>query len=243
MDKIRAIFKTIRNWRLQTILILTYVILITVPLIVFSISYFQLSKEKIMEIAQKDVYTIVKKNNEIIDAKLSRVQEMIYSFKEDPDFYEVYSNVDPENKLNVLQADTEIAAILNQYFSQSRDIYSVEVVAPYFTFGTDSSSNSQHGKNFVPPGVFMDTRLYATAQRGQGQIQWVPTYNFSEMFHVDYLEDAVYDYEYLFSAVGIINGSYYNGTYTLFDRQQKSRFCWSILKKVFSAPFMKKAPS
>jgi len=93
----------------------------------------------------------------------------------------------------------------NKYFAQSQDIYSVQLATTYFTFGQDSSSNSEHGKNFIPKGAFRESALFDAAYAGDGRIVWIPTYNFSEMFNVDYLRNTEIDYKYLLSAVCKIN--------------------------------------
>jgi len=200
-----SLINAIRNSRLQTKLIISYIILITVPIVLFSVSYYNLGKDTIMDMAKKDAYTIVRKNNEIIDSKLSRVREMIIAFSEDPDFKTIFAGIDPGNREQILDADLRITKILNKYFAQSQDIYSVQLATTYFTFGQDSSSNSEHGKNFIPKGAFRESALFDAAYAGDGRIVWIPTYNFSEMFNVDYLRNTEIDYKYLLSAVCKIN--------------------------------------
>jgi len=205
MNMLASLINAIRNSRLQTKLIISYIILITVPIVLFSVSYYNLGKDTIMDMAKKDAYTIVRKNNEIIDSKLSRVREMIIAFSEDPDFKTIFAGIDPGNREQILDADLRITKILNKYFAQSQDIYSVQLATTYFTFGQDSSSNSEHGKNFIPKGAFRESALFDAAYAGDGRIVWIPTYNFSEMFNVDYLRNTEIDYKYLLSAVCKIN--------------------------------------
>jgi two-component system sensor histidine kinase YesM len=205
MNMLASLINAIRNSRLQTKLIISYIILITVPIVLFSVSYYKLGKDTIMDMAKKDAYTIVRKNNEIIDSKLSRVREMIIAFSEDPDFKTIFAGIDPGNREQILDADLRITKILNKYFAQSQDIYSVQLATTYFTFGQDSSSNSEHGKNFIPKGAFRESALFDAAYAGDGRIVWIPTYNFSEMFNVDYLRNTEIDYKYLLSAVCKIN--------------------------------------
>ncbi|RIX59634.1 sensor histidine kinase [Paenibacillus nanensis] len=198
----------IRDSRLHTKLLITYLILLLITVSIFSISDYRLNRDTLLEMAQKDVYTIVRKNNELIDVKMSRIREMIYGFTEDSDFYRIIAELDPNDETGVLAADLEIKNILNKYFAQSQDLYSVQVAAPYYVFGNASSANSEHAKNFIPIDGFAESRLKRIAQEAEGRTEWVATYDFAEMFGIEYLKPLNYDYKYLFSAVTHLQGSY-----------------------------------
>lgn len=204
----QGIMAKIRDSRLHTKLLITYLILLLITVSIFSISDYRLNRDTLLEMAQKDVYTIVRKNNELIDVKMSRIREMIYGFTEDPDFYRIMAELDPDNETGVLAADIEIKNILNKYFAQSQDLYSVQVAAPYYVFGNASSANSEHAKNFIPIDGFAESALKRIAHEAGGRTEWVATYDFAEMFGIDYLKTLNYDYEYLFSAVTHLQGSY-----------------------------------
>jgi len=204
----RQLLKSIANSRLHTKLMFTFVVVVVIPVAVLGISDFQLSRKTILDMAQNDVHTIVLKNNQIVDAKLVRAREMIYGFSGDSDVYEILSSLYAHDEIAILQADLRLKAILANYFGQSMDIYSVQLVTPYFTFGTASSANSEHAKNFIPYEVFPQTELYHQAWKGEGQTIWHPTYDFAEMYQLDYLREMEYDFKHLFSAVTLINGTY-----------------------------------
>ena len=204
---LRRHVRLLLNSRLSSKLLAVFLLLLVVPVLTMSLYQYRLNKMNTMNLAQKDVFTIVQKNNEILDAKLAGIREMTYGFMEDPDFYPIFSSLDRNDRAEILIADTKIKAILDKYFAQSQDIYSVQLVASFFTFGTASSANSEHAKNFVPPNSFFQTALHAAALAGQGRLVWVPTYDFAEMYGVDYLKGIEYDYRHLFSAVALLNGS------------------------------------
>lgn len=213
----RKLWKRISDSRLHTKLLITYILLLAATALIFSLIDYRLNRNTVLKMAQKDVYTIVKKNDEIIDAKFSRIREMIYGFTEDPDFYATFSGLHPDEKTEVLAADLRIKGILDKYFAQSQDIYSVQVATSYFVFGTASSANSEHAKNFVPISEFAGTDMYRIAKQGEGKIQWIPTYDFAEMFRVPYLKQVDYDYQYLFSAVSMIQGTYFKGKFQAYS--------------------------
>ncbi|WP_435923161.1 sensor histidine kinase [Paenibacillus sp. DYY-L-2] len=238
-----APLRTLKEGRLHTKLLLTYVMLLVGTILIFGISDYRLNRNTILEMAQKDVLTIVGKNNEIIDAKFSRIREMIYGFMEDADFYEIFSTLDKDKKTKVLAADLRIKRILDKYFAQSQDIYSVQVATSYFIFGTASSANSEHAKNFIPINGFAGTQLDRLAKEGKGKTQWVPTYNFADMYNIPYLKNVEYDYKYLFSALSTIQGSYYKGKFRAYtDLEDKPTLLLNFKDSLFTDVFAGSIP-
>ncbi|WP_068620311.1 sensor histidine kinase [Paenibacillus tuaregi] len=234
----REWLRRIKEGRLHTKLLFTYIMLLVGTVLIFGISDYRLNRNTVLEMAQKDVMTIVGKNNEIIEAKFSRIREMIYGFMEDTDFYETFTTLDKRNKTKVLAADQRIKRILDKYFAQSQDIYSVQVATSYFIFGTSSSANSEHAKNFIPINGFEGTRLDRTAKEGEGRIQWVPTYNFADMYHIPYLKSMEYDYKYLFSAVSLIQGSYDKGKFRVYtDLEDRPTLLLNFKDSLFTNVF------
>ncbi|MFC4101336.1 sensor histidine kinase [Paenibacillus xanthanilyticus] len=239
----KALVRIVKEGRLHTKLLFTYVMLLAGTMLIFGISDYRLNRSTVLEMAQKDVFTIVRKNNELIDAKFSRIREMIYGFMEDADFYEIFSNVPKGNKTEVLAADLRIKAILDKYFAQSQDLYSVQVATSYFVFGTASSANSEHAKNFIPIDGFQGTRLDETARAGEGKIKWVPTYNFADMYDIGYLKTMDYDYKYLFSAVSMIQGAYEKGKFRAYtDLKDKPILLLNFKDALFTNVFAGSIP-
>lgn len=235
--------RTLKEGRLHTKLLLTYVMLLVGTILIFGVSDYRLNRNTVLEMAQKDVLTIVGKNNEIIDAKFSRIREMIYGFMEDADFYEIFSTLDKDKKTKVLAADLRIKRILDKYFAQSQDIYSVQVATSYFIFGTASSANSEHAKNFIPINGFAGTQLDRLAKEGKGKTQWVPTYNFADMYNIPYLKNVEYDYKYLFSALSTIQGSYYKGKFRAYtDLEDKPTLLLNFKDSLFTDVFAGSIP-
>ncbi|MDQ0886748.1 two-component system sensor histidine kinase YesM [Paenibacillus sp. V4I9] len=200
-----------QKFGLKTQLVVTYLLLITIPLSFFGYQYYSVSKNVVSDIVQKNVYEIVKKNNEIMDTKLSQVTDNILSFMVDKDLYSTFSEIKPEEDYQINLLDKKISVIMDKYFSHSPDIYSSQLATSYYTFGPTMASNNGGYKNFIPSGVLENTQLYQTAIKSDGRIEWIPTYEFSSMFHLDYMKDANVEYRHMFSAVEMINGSYFDG--------------------------------
>lgn len=201
-----GIVSRIRNMDLRSKLLVSYVLLTTVTLCIISSRYYSVSKEAISDIAEKNVYEVVKKNNEIIDTKLAQIHEKIISFIIDEDLYSIFSGDRPTSDYDLLVMDNEVAGYINKYFASSHDVYSVQLATGYHTFGPRSQSGTDF-KNFIPFGEFTKSEIYHAAIEARGRLCWIPTYDFAEMFHVKYMEDVNIGYRHMFSAVKLVTGS------------------------------------
>ena len=200
-----GIISRIRNMDLRGRLLASYVLLTTVTLCIISIRYYSVSKEVISDIARKNAYEVVKKNNEIIDTKLAQIREKIISLITDKDLYGIFSGNKPTSDYDLLVMDNEVADYINKYFVSSHDVYSVQLAAGYHSFGPRTQMGTDF-KNFIPHGEFTKSEIYHAAVEAQGRLRWIPTYDFAEMFHVKYMKDVNIDYRHMFSAVKLING-------------------------------------
>lgn len=203
----------IDNLGLRTKLVITYIILITIPIVIVGFRYNAVSTEVVSDIAKKNAYQLIKKNNEILDTKLSRVMDNITAFITDKDLLNTFTELKPDDDYNILLMDNKINSIISKYFIQAQDLYSAQLATSYFVF-TPRSLTMTTVKGLIPKEGFVNSRLYTMAKEQAGKIQWVPTYDFAKMFNVEYLNDVNIDYRYLFSAVIEVNGTYYdNGVY------------------------------
>lgn len=207
MGKIRIFIKNI-NLRMRLLII--FILLISIPMLVFGVRFYLLSKEVMEENAQKNAYQIVKKNNEIIDTKLGQINEKILSFIGDEAIYATFADIRPVSDYHINLMDINISKLLNKYFGYSNDIYSAQLATSYFTF-INRAEKGTTTKNYIPKGVLKETEIYETAFEAEGKILWVPTYEFSNMFHVDYLKNSNLEYKYLFSVIQMMNKTYFDG--------------------------------
>lgn len=204
----------IDNLSLRTKLVFTYIILITVPILIIGFRYYATSTEVITEIASKNAYEIVKKNNELIDTKLSQIMNNISTLITDKELIDAFAGVDPKDDYKVLLLDNKVSNILNKYFLQSQDIYSAQLATSYFVFAPRSFTMTTV-KSIIPKDSFINSKIYTAAKEQSGKIIWIPTYDFEKMFDLKYLEGVNIDYRYMFSAVVEVKGTYYeNGVYS-----------------------------
>lgn len=183
-------------------LLLTYMLLITIPMCVLGVRYFLTTKDYVSDIIQKNLHETVMKNNQIIDSKLEQIKEYSLGFVIDPNLSDLLSKTyDLNNAYEMYQLDQQITNILNKYFLASPDIYSVRLATHDYTFGNGLL------KDYVPRHMFNRTELYSQALAAEGKLTWVPTYDFAEAYHQPEMKNVSIDYKYMFSAVKFMNST------------------------------------
>ncbi|WP_054028641.1 sensor histidine kinase [Bacillus sp. FJAT-28004] len=177
-------------------LFISYIILIALPFLVLSTLFYRTSLKVVTEQAQKNVYEIVKKNNEVIDTKLKVVDQNSLALFVDKDLFQIFSKLNPAKDEELLAADRRVSTILSKYFSQNEDVYAYQLWTSYFTFG-----NSQN----MPQGDPTLSNIYRQAEQAGGKMIWYPTYDFVDMFDQSWLSKSKIDYRYLYSATRLLN--------------------------------------
>ncbi len=194
----KRIFQYFRNSSIRSRLILAFIFLISVPMCVIGIRYYTSTRDMIFDIAQKNVYEIVKKNNEVIDSKLKKIKDDCWDLMSDNEFIEKSSSMELDNNYKMVSMDIELTKILNKYFQFSQDISSAQLMTSFYEFGY--SSTSGYDRNYLPIDAFKNSELYASAVKAKGKLEWFPTYDFSHVFRqLDSNNNG--DHKYMFSAL------------------------------------------
>jgi two-component system sensor histidine kinase YesM len=154
----KKIFNAIDNISLRTKLVITYIVLITIPIFLIGWRYLSTSTEVISDIATKNAYELVKKNTEIADVKLSQTMDAISSFITDKDLVDTFKEVDTKDDYSILSLDNKVTTILNKYFLQSQDIYSAQLATSYFVFGPRSVTMTTV-KTLIPKDNFINSEI------------------------------------------------------------------------------------
>ncbi len=197
----------------RTRLIFSYIILLAVSIGIIGYKYYDISMWLASSLERENVYEIVKKNNQIVDTKLSKIKESSLAMTIDQVLYDLFNQINPKDGYELVKYDQDISNVINKYFPPSQDIYSVSIVTSYYTFGQQSPTS------FIPVDNFARSRLYSEAIASKGKMTWVPTYDFTQMYNQKNLEGINLEYKYLFSAVRLINSSYIeNGAFLTLDK-------------------------
>lgn len=198
-----------KNLKFRTKLVLFYITLLIIPIVFIGLRYYYISMDVVSDLVSKNVYEIVKKNNQIIDVKLSKIEENSLAMTVDQDLFKTFNEA---KNLNILQMDRQVTKVINKYFTQSPDVYSVQIVTSYYTFGNNLSLIT--GENFE------NSKLKAYAKEAGGKLRWIPTYDFTVMFGYNEFKNIELPGDrYIFSAVRQINSFYLdNGVFSVLDR-------------------------
>lgn len=182
-------------------LLASYIFLIAIPLLVLGALFYRTSLNIITEQAQKNVYEIVRKNNEVMDTKLRIVDQNSMSLFLDKDLFSIFNGLDPTNEAELFAVDRQVTAVLGKYFSQNQDIYAYQLWTSYFTFGQT-----------LPQGDPTQSDIYDMARQAGGKLVWIPTYDFVSMFDQPYLQEGSLEFRYLFSATRVLDFAYLSNT-------------------------------
>jgi len=183
----------------RTRLLASYVFLVVVPLVTAGIIFYMKSLQVVTDQARQNVQRILIQNNEIIDTKLGIVDRNSQSLFVDRELFEIFNTLDPTDEAALLQADRRVNSVLRSYFSLIEDVYAYQLWTSYFTFG-----------QMLPQGRPQESDVYRTAVEAGGRMIWYPTYDFTDMFDQDYLDQGRLDFRYLYSATRVVDFTYQN---------------------------------
>ncbi len=190
--------KRFRDLKLRTKLIISYIFLIALPTIITGYVYYNTSSDIILDNARQNIFEVVKKNNRIIDIKLSQIQESTNNLILDKQLYDVFNTNIPQDEYELIQMSRRIQEIIGKYFSQYSDIYNIHIVTSYFQFGDSDFT-------FLKRDSFSKTKLYSEALNSNGRVKWVPTYDVKKMFRMEDMKNIIFEDAYRFSAVKQLN--------------------------------------
>lgn len=160
----------------RTKLLLTYALIVAIPLSLLSGLYYSSGRDTVSNLARENLYSIVKQNNEIIDGELTRIEESSLALIAEQVLYEQYLQADALDGYSMVTMEKKVSRALNKYFPELRDIYSIHLMTSYANIGPTGASA------LIPYDNFAHSRLYRMALEGEGDMRWVPTFAYSEMF-------------------------------------------------------------
>ena len=102
------------------------------PLVLFSGLSFLISKRTILDNAMTDLLGTAKKNNELIEIQLKRIEESALIFTVDKNLKEHLLNHPDMKKSEQLHHNLDIKSVLDQYFISIPGIFSYHLYTDYF---------------------------------------------------------------------------------------------------------------
>lgn len=189
----------IKSIRFKTKLIISYILLLTISVLVFEVHYYTSSLNFTSELTIKNTYEIIKSKNNILDIKLSKIEENSLALIRNSELFEIFNDINT-NKSNVLSMDRKVTRIINDNFSLINYVYGAQIATSYFIFGNNFTMLD--GESYVK------SKLYRDTVNLNGKMNWEPTYNYLSMFGHDELKEFDFEVQNVFSASRVINSFY-----------------------------------
>lgn len=137
----------------------------------------------------KDMHTRIVQTNTIMDLQLAKLEENSNIVTQDRDIIRALEELDINNAYSIMQSDKEMKRLLGKYFNVGEWVYAYNIL----------SEQVKLGYGFVPHQTVFDSRVGKDIMDARGKLIWHPTFNFAEMFNVEYLEGIDTDFSSLFS--------------------------------------------
>lgn len=190
------------NLGIRERLLITYILLVTIPMAIIGLQYFDTTKGLVSNIVRNNLHETVVKNNQIVDSKLEQIKEYSLGFVIDSDLANLFARTHTvDNKYDMYLLDQQITHILNKYFLHSPDIFSVYLLTNHYVFGNNPN------RGYIPANIFHQTELFEQAAENEGKLAWAPTYSFVDMYRQPQMSDINFDYKYMFSALKLMNST------------------------------------
>lgn len=205
MNKVKLLFLKLPLSRRFFLISILFGIL---PLIIFSAISFGASRKNILNNAMADMLETAKKNNELIEIQLKRVEESALIFTVDRNLPGYLEHDTGMKRSELLHNNLNIKMIMDQYFLSIPGIFSYHLYTDQcMMVGNYPNAAIPNYKPpmYVPYDEFLHSELYKQARQADGKLVWISTYSYEKMYGLEEYKEIQYDYPWLFSAVKQIN--------------------------------------
>ncbi|OKP89710.1 histidine kinase [Paenibacillus sp. P32E] len=195
-----------KNMKLRTKLILCFVLLISIPSVTNAVINYKTSSDIIVSNAEDSILEIVKKKTEISDLMLNHIESRTIDLISDPDLFTLFDRQKPRTDEELLRMDRKATEILNKYFRNEQDFYSVQLVTSYYSFGGGATGYTTNSPFIsVPPSGFVHSYIYQKIAEVKGSLLWFPTYDWTRIYGQPQLGGMDAKFRMVFSAGRLLN--------------------------------------
>ncbi|MHA6530600.1 histidine kinase [Paenibacillus sp. BAC0078] len=178
-----AVRNSWKNMKLRTKLILCFVLLISIPSVTNAVINYKTSLNIIVSNAKDSILEIVRKKAEISDLMLNNIESRTIDLISDPDLFTLFNRQRPQSDYDLLKMDRKATEILNKYFRNEQDFYTVQLVTSYYSFGGGAPAYTTNSLFVsVPPLGFAHSYIYQKIVEANGSLLWFPTYDWTRIF-------------------------------------------------------------
>lgn len=187
-----------RKMRFQTTLIIYFILLVLIPLGLFAIRSYSTSEKVIIKMAQDNVYQLVIKQNEILDAMFTGVKDASMNLQVDKDLYTIFDKLNYNDEAEVIQANKDVKEILFKYFDIYPKAVSTMLITDFYSFGN-------RYEDIILGKSFFGSNIYKSVMQKNGGIEFVPTYNFYKVLGEKDMREPNLEKDMIFSAIRTLN--------------------------------------
>jgi two-component system sensor histidine kinase YesM len=198
---IRKLAALVANAKFRIKLIVSYFLLVSIIILILGFTYYQISASNMLMNVRSSLGNVVLNNNQLLDEKLEAIRGKSDVLPVDSELYQIMIGLKMSDNESLLKADRRLTELLFQYFGGNDDIYATFIVTRDYTFGNGA-------RMYVPSAGFFNSELHLLAERAQGDLAWIPTYDFAKTFKDRHMETVSFEYSHLISAVKELNLTY-----------------------------------
>jgi two-component system sensor histidine kinase YesM len=210
-------------------------------LVVFAIvpSYFiynhvmTIYKDDMVKVASKNVQSIVKTNNNLIDTTLNQIEDISYLFLNNKECYDAFSQMNQFTVSDFLKQERLISDVLGKQFMTNETVSVKYLYTSKWIFG---------GSNKISMNATIEEiqrfKLDQKAIEAGGQAFWITGYDYGEWFQTEFLHKKEnYIYQYPITMVRQMNFQYtINGNlYSMKNNQERPILIIHVLEQTLAS--------
>ncbi len=127
--------------------------------------FFESSKSTLVETTQRDIYQLVRVNNELINQQLSTVRDATMNILVDADLYEIFSEANFGDVVDQPTAEKSIHKVLMKYFGSLSCVQQVDIITRPYTYAMNTRVAQYKG--------FFESEPYRVIAQKDGGIVWL----------------------------------------------------------------------
>ncbi|WMJ87080.1 sensor histidine kinase [Anaerocolumna sp. MB42-C2] len=182
--------------------------------------------------ASRNVQSIVKTNNNLINTTLNRIEEVSYLLLNNKDCYDCFSNIGKFTVSDYLKEERVISDVLGKQFTANDTVYAKYLYTSKWIFEANKTS--------MKPtiGEIKRFKLDEKAAKAGGQAYWITGYDYGKWFQTEYLgKKNGYEYQYPITMVRQMNFQYLqNGKlYAMKGNQERPVLIIQVLESTLAS--------
>lgn len=183
-------------------LFVTFLAVALVPVLVLGMMFYRITSHTILENAVQSSGLHLRNNVQRLNAYFENIKERAISTSVDEQLYEVFSelydgdlSVIPGSKM--LNDARRVNNLLSKYFPPSLNLYSVGIITDRFVYNPTSMLLPNYEQ-------LRKSGLFDKALEADGDVVWMPTYNYVDLIEQPELSNTHLDYQNIISAIRVL---------------------------------------